>query len=599
MPFLGSIQEDFGWDKAADFIGQSIGLGIPFKSYPPTPTVAPMQFDGQGVVTADGGSGDTPGPPTEFLGTGNLDSSSLALHWFEMIHILPRTKIEFGNIITQVEDSYEIYNAFRLPSSSTENAITNNVLPGVTLPDNTPPVVMPPLTSILDSSTTGQTTSSLGTLVPARVVALADGLPTFDGDIVFEFTPPANDVTLFVSGTRIVLIPYEYEDEVQEDLVFPSTNVIPGLDGKEQRINIGKNPRQIFKVRYKLDELDRQRMQALLFDWTASIFGFPLRHERLLLTSAISAGATTYPVSGADDIDLRLGGLAAIITDPITFDVINIIAPLNDTTITAASPSINAYPAGSLIMPVRTSVVQNRVKTARSLVNLEQFDMTFEVIDNDTGAPTGDVTPGFWSTHNGRVLFDDCNVVDGTSMPGDIRRRIHRIDNQTGKIEISSIWDRSKKGSQKGFLARNREEILALRKLFIGLFGKQKAFYLPTFAEELTVNANLVSTTNTMDIDSIGYVRFVRDRLPMSLFRITFTDDTSLVRTVTSSATVSISVERLTLNTTWPVTRTPADISRIEWYDLTRFDSDKMSLIYKRIGQARTTMPILSVFDDN
>ena len=552
--------------------------------------------------------GDGPGVGTLTIVTGAVIAASpqVALPavlvdqqpggFFGNVHILPRTTVEFGNIITLVTREIEIYSAFR-EQSVTLNAITNNASPGVVFPDITPPVIVPRETSILSpTSTANDAGTGLGTLVKTTVDALQDGLPVFDTNIIFDFTAPANDPVLFVSGQRIVLIPFKYEVDLIENLEF-FTDVIPTLDGGRQSISPRKNARQSFEVLYILEGTDRQRMQALLFDWMDNLFGFPVRSELLTLTADTLVGATQYPVSGADDLDFRIGGLAAVITDAIVFDVLDIQAK-TDTLITATSPSQNAYPAGTEIMPLRTARTASGIPTQREINVIEGFRIAFEVDDNDTGALTGDVTPGFWSTFNGRVLFDDCNVVDGSSS-GEIVRRLHRFDNKTGKVSVTSLWDRSKLKGQKGFFARTRAEIFALRKLFIGLRGKQKSFYLPTFIEDLTVTADLVFGLATMDIASIGYVRFAKDRKRFSIFRITFTDGTSLERNVLSSATVDVNTERLTVDANWPVTRTVAEIDRLEFYDLVTFDSDKMSLRHRRIGQASTQMPILTAFDDN
>lgn len=595
--FAGAINTLIRPDLFADLPGRTAGFGVPFHQ-PDFPFInkVPIGVSSSGIVTAGGASGGGGGGPGEVSHAGvTNDKLTFGEIWFEKIHALPRTKIDFGAIVTQTDKTYEVYNAFR-STSVTVTAITNNALPGVLLPNVTPPVVMGPQTSILNPTTTDNSGgTALGTLVLDVVRALSEGLPTFDADIIFVTSQ--NDPVLLVTGTRNVLVPYEYEVGVKETLSF-LTDVIPSLSGHEQRIALRKQPRQSFQVEYALDGLDRQRLQTLLFDWMNNTFVLPILREEVLLTSDVSVGATTYPITGGDDIDMRVGGLAAIITDSSTFDVITVDA-FTDTLLTAASASANAYTAGTPIMPVRTVIITNRVNLQRALVTLERFRVSYEVTDNDTGALAGSTTPGFWSTYNSRVLFDDCNVVEGSAMTGSLRRRVHRLDNQTGKFEQSSIWDRNKRSHDKGFFARSRSEIMSLRKLFIALRGRQKAFYIPTFIEELTVNDDLSIGTDTMDIDSISYVRFARDRLPMTIFRITFTDDTSLVRVISSSATVSASTERLTLDTTWPANRTVAEISRIQWYELVRFDSDKMTLTYPSLIQATTKMPVLRVFDDN
>ncbi len=581
------------------------GTGLIFNQWSQDPTTrAPNITDLfpahiSGIRTA--ATQSTPGVPaagTARVGSDDFDKCSLnAQDWFEAIHLLPKVKIEFGNIITLVEQTYEIYNAFRR-TPETESAIVNNVAPGVVLPDNTPPEILPPQTSLLDPSTTGQTTSALGTIVPSKVQAEQDGLPTFDSDIIFQFLPVANDVTLLLSGSRIALLPFIYEFGTKESLSF-LTNVIPSLTGKRQAISVRKQPRQSFQVEYSLEAEDRQEMHAILFDQMGSNFGFPVLDEGLTLTADALANATTFDVSGADEVDIRVGGLCALITDRRVFDVISIDS-VTATLITSSNPAINAYPEGTILVPVRTAIIPHRVSLKQFLQH-ETFKITFDVLDNDTGALTGDVTPGFWSTYGSpaRVLFDDCNVINRDSMAGSLSRRIYRIDGGTGVQEITSLWDRNKRQGRKGFHARNRQEIFALRKLFIGLRGRQKAFYLPTFIDEITLNASLSIGSNLMDIEAIGYTRFAQSRAPFNLFRITFTDDTELIRVVQSSAIVTNLVERLTLDTTWPANRALNEISRIEWFELMQFDSDTMVMVRSEPAQVRVEMPVVRVFDDN
>lgn len=591
---------------ALQFVGRSVGIGLPFVQWEKgsitsgSPTLQDVSsFTPISAGTRTNATQGTPATGTNAarVGSDQEDAASFNQDWFEKVHLLPKTKLDFGNIITLVQNSYLIHSAFRR-TPVTLALITNNGLPGTNLPNMSAPLVVNPLESALDPTTTANGGgTALGTLVQLKVQELADGLPLFDTFIDFDFSPPANNVDLLIKGQRIVLMPMEYESPVSERLSW-LTDVIESQDGREQRIALRKHPRQSFEVSYLLDGNDRQRMQALLLDWTDSTFGFPLWHEQVYLTAAVSIGATAYQVTGADVVDFRVGGLAAIIQSNATFDVLRITA-LTATQITAADPSVNAYAVNTRIVPLRTALLVKTPTGQRFLNRLEEFKLTFDVLDNDTGAVVGSTTPVWWTTYNSRVLFDDPNVVSGGTMREEFPRRVYRIDNNTGKVTQSSIWDRSKHNFEKGFVLRNRADIYTLRKLLTALRGKQKAFYIPSFAEDLTVVVNISTGTSILDVTSLQYVRFVLNRLPMKVFRITFTDGTSLVRSVTSSATISSTVERLTLDTTWPANRTTAEVSRVEFYELVRFDSDEVQIIYPRIGQAYCTIPLLRVFDDN
>lgn len=587
--------------EGADYIGASGFFQIPFNQWTNGAGGWPDMYEPFPFPTAVGARTNTNPAAVVQVDTARAAvdearGTTIALDWFEKVHILPRTKIEFGNIITLTEQGFEIYNAFR-DTDLTLAAVVNNALPGINLPEVIPPITVEAQSSHLSASSTGNSAGTgLGTLVLTKIQALQDGLPSFDTSVVFDFSAPGNDVQLLISGQRIVLMPMAYEAPVKETLAW-LTDIIESLDGREQRIALRQHPRAIFEVTYLLDDNERQRMEAILFDWMDNLFGFPLWHERVFLTAATSVGATVYQVRGADVVDFRVGGMAVVIQDSGVYDVITIQA-VTATQITATSASVNGYAMGTAIMPLRIARIKRAVVGARTHVKLGQFTITFEVSDNTTGAVAGSTTPGFWTIYNSRVLFSDNNYIQGT-MREEFLRRVHRIDNDTGTVSQTSYWDRNKRGHEKGFVLRSRADIYTFRKLLTSLRGRQKAVWIPTFIEDLTVVATLSSGTSTMDVQAHEYVRYINNRLSKKIFRITFTDGTTLVRSVQSSATISSTVERLTLDTTWPSTKTVAQVSRVEYYELVRFDADEITINYPRIGQAYCNVPLMRVFDDN
>lgn len=556
-------------------------------------------------INAGGAAGAPAAAGVEIAAQIESPNHNTGQDFFEKIHIYPddatdnplqkqEATIDFGTILAQIDQPYEIYNAFR-HVSATLTSIVNNVTPGVETPDVAAPVVVGPQVSILDPTSTFNTdgTTGLGTLVKVDVRALQDGLTSFDDSIDFGFSP-GNTVRLFVSGTRVVLLTAEPDLPVVESMAF-LTDVIESLDGGEQRLALRKQPREGWRMRYLMTGADRQRLQSILFDFQAGIFGLPMWHEQVLLTTAASGGATTFATLGASDVDFRVGGLAVVFQDAFTFDVLTIVSVTN-TLITAESGSQFAYSVGALIMPVRLARITKAPAGRRFPVTLEEFQIEFEATDNDTGAPAGSTTFNP-NTYLSRTLMDDCNVVGQTGEQ--FLQRIIAIDNATGLVTQSSPWDRHKRTSQKGFIANSRVEIQNLKEFLRQFRGRQKAFYLPTFIEDLEVKAAIGIGTALLDITNIGYTRFIQSRESKATFRITFTDDTSLVRVVQSSVVVDASTERLTLDTTWPANRTVAEVVRVQFYELVRFDTDSFTITYPRVGQALLQAPVRVLFDDD
>lgn len=511
---------------------------------------------------------------------------SMGLDWFEKVHLVPRSKLTFGNIITEQELTFELYNAHRLLSVNFQ-AFVNNAGTGLTVPDlPTPVVLFPTQSSFLDPTTTRLSP----VLLP--VVAARDGVPSFDTTLDFTFDS-GELLMLGVSGNRIALITAQPHVPVREILEF-KTDIIRALNGKEQRISLRKQPRQGYRCSYDLDEGERRRLQSLLFGWTANNFAVPLWHEQVRSTAAASATDTSIAVDSTTDVDFRVGGLGVVYESEEKFDVIIISAVAASTITFATTPLTNSYATNIRVMPIRLCNLIEIPRGTRHLNNLEEFELVFECADNDTGAPTA--SQGSFSTYNSKVLFDDCNV-QNAGMVFELPQKIQRIDNGTGATFQKSRWPYPRRLSRKGFGAHTRSEILALKKLLLFLKGKQKSFYLPTFIEDLEVNTDLVVSSDKMRIANIGYTRFINALGHKATFRITYTDGTSEVKIISAASEIDSTTEELTITVAWAANKTVAQIQRVEFYELVRFDNDYFEIVHERVGSARLLAPVRTIFE--
>jgi len=509
-------------------------------------------------------------------------------YWFEAVHLMPRDGIDFGNIVTGIDERFDLFSAFRY-DSVTMTAITNNATPGVELPDTpTPPTVLGPMGSLLDPLSTHL--NPLGQIVRA----LADGLPNFDTTIDYTIASGVGTLYLGVKGNRIALLTADFDGKLIEILQF-RTDVLEHKDGSEQRISVRKNPRQLFEAKLHLTGVQRQIVQALLYGWQGMTVALPVWPEQMKVTAAVTGGTTdTISVESTENLDLRIGGLAAVIKDDTTFDVLTVDSTTS-TSITFDQTMVNGYDPGDRVVPVRLSVIRGNVQGRRPPVNLEVMKVKFLVTENDIGAPTADTSA--FSTYNSKVLLDGFNFIRG-QMAETFQQKVSFIDNNTGIISQNTPWETNKRAHVKGFIVKTREDLWNVRRLMYAIRGRQVSFYIPTFMEDVTPTQNLVNGVDTMDISWIGYDRFIDSGDSKNVFKITFTDGTSLVREIQSSSQLSGTEERLTLDTTWPADRNVSEIQRVQFYELVRFDTDDIRIEHDTtVGRAKIFNPIKMVFD--
>lgn len=552
----------------------------------PSGTPAGFPVPSTDTTTGDWAAGGATGIAAGTDDFDGLDAPYLTLRkdWFDRVHILPRSEIDFGNVVTRVLREFEIFNAWGVPVDL--DTIVENAGAGVdVVSPPSLPATIPAYVSLLDPSSTRFDP------VLYDVEALASGAPRFDGDIEFDFST-SEVLELLVRGSRIVFFASEPEVPFVERLTF-NTDVRARVDGSEQRTAARANFRQFFDYVILADEYDRRALQSQLYGWLSKTFAIPLWHERVLTTSDVIVGATTLACSSTADVDFRDAGFAVIYESPTKYDVLVLDSVGANSLSFTSSPLLNNYSSGATVMPIRVAFFQKNLQGSRYVRDLEKFVASFQVLDNTTGAPAGS-TSG-WDTYGGYVLLDDPNVVQQDETPEGWTQRTYLLDSDVGVVNVTSRWDYSRHSSVKGFRCQNRAAVLKLRRLLLALYGRQKAFYLPTFAEDLTVVADIANGGVTLDVENVGYTRFTQNRQNRSIVRVTFTDGTTLTRGVDSSLEVSDTVERLSLDSTWPADRAVDEVSRVEFFELCRFDTDQFSLRYERFGLASVTAPVVSV----
>lgn len=501
-------------------------------------------------------------------------ADNLGSEWFEKVHLLPRS-IDFGQILTTQSVNIELFNAFRNQNVSL-NGVVINVGEGLSI-TNLP--MLPDTILYLDG-------------LVLNIEATTDGVPNFDGTIDFQLD--VYTLTLPVTGLRVVVFPFAPESPLVERLLF-ATNVLESKSGQEQRINLRLAPRQEFDLRIVREEIfEKNQIEFILFDWHERAFGIPIWYEPTILTVNALIDDVTVTVESTAYADYRVGGLAIIITDEGTFDSLE-VASITATTLTFTSGLLHNYAVGTRVYPLRSCYATKMINGSRYQKNAAEYTLRMRVVNNEVSIASA----AAFSTFNGKVLVDDFNFIPEGSLPLVFERSLIDRDSYTGKFSQQSTWDRDKRSSQKGWaISGSRQKLWEVRQLLHYLKGKQTAFYLPTFQWELVVTQTLLNLSDSMTIRNVGYSKYIRNRSPNNVIRLTKTDGTKLTRTITASSEASATEESLTVDSVWPSDITVAEIALVEIFELVRFDTDEFRIDHiSAIGDAQIAAPVRSVFD--
>jgi len=505
------------------------------------------------------------------------DYLTVGYDWFERIHVIPR-RFDFGNILTAQQADIEIFSAFR-DDDSTWTAFVNNAGDGISL------VGAPGLPDTLSPFEGHQMQLLVEQAGPTSV------------DSTIDFVTSAGTIEVPITLERVVLFPEPPELPYRERLEF-LTDIHPGFDGSEQRVALRKNPRQFFEWEIVLDDdgIQRSRIDSILFEWQTRVFGIPIWREESETTTPTSIGQTTITLDTTDYADYREGSLVLIYESPTKFDVLTIATGgIAASSITVDNGPLNAYEAGVRIMPLRVGVIEDaRVNGARYSTGLQRIRIVFRVMDNDSDL----ADTSAWNQFNSKVLLDDCNVMVDDTFDEEYEQEVVIIDGGTGITDQESPWATNRRAHPKTWRAQGKQAMWEVRQLLHALRGQQVSFYVPSFADDMTPDVDLVSGSAQLDIVNIGYTRFVQQRPGKNVIRITFSNgDPALIRTITGSTEVDATRESLTLDDTWPSNYMIEEVESISYVEKVRFDSDDIEITHEQAGFSFITGPIRGVFE--
>lgn len=491
------------------------------------------------------------------------------INWFEKLHSYPAL-IELGNLLATVIRDIEVYSSFR-DTVQTLDTATNNAGTGITF-ENLPtlPANIPPNNGLI-----------------FQVQISTQGQPSIDGTL--DFTTSLYPLSIAITGERVVMLSYEPEGPIRETLEF-LTDILRSANGKEQRIRVRNYPRQIFDYNFKIpDDAERRRFETFLYQWHPEIFGVPVWFESKRLTAAVTSGATTLYLDTAYS-DFREGGLLIVWQDYLTFDALE-IDTITASSITTTSPVTRSYSARTKVMPLRTGITKQEISGDKFPVDLATTEIKFYIIDNEVDI--GDTSA--FSTHNGKVMFDDPNWIPRETNTYTLKNLIHRIDNLIGSAIQFSDWLNSHPITSKGFFCRNPQATWEMRQVLHALAGRQKSFYIPTFYEDLVINTTLANGTALMDIDNMGYADFIDGNEPNKSLYIVLNDGTIITRQVESASVIDSTTERLVVDSNWTSDILVSEIRRVSLLTLGRFARDTFEISHNNSGQATLKTPVQGV----
>lgn len=515
------------------------------NQFAPSPYVSGTQRAGQATLT--------PYWPVEANGRA-IAGQRLRAHvddWYHRIHISPR-QLDLGNVVSSQTTPVFLWNAFLVPRTLSAIAGLDE---GVEVSGQpAPPMLFPALKELT-----------------WQLTVTPDGQPVLDAIIEWQFDGGIS-TGLRITANRIIAWTFvpDWGDGIVEGLTA-ATDILQSESGVSQRRKLRGSPRREFNGSMYVEGRERQLLDLALFGWSDRIWSIPIWPDIQLLDAGIAADVDFIPCS-TEWLDFRDGGLAMLRgEDAFTSETVEILEVLPNGLQLKRNTQL-AWPAGSRLYPARSAQLLEEPSLNKLTDRLFEAEVRFlvvEVCDWPKWLPA--------TLYRGRPVWDR-RPDDSENLTHAAQRLRSTLDSGFAQPLITDTARRALQVLGQRHLDLGREARALVRSFIYGMDGRQKVVWVPTHMDDLTLLTPATAVATTIDVANIGYTRFSNGKPGRRDIRIERWNGTVLMRRIIGATELDGQTERLALDAALGSDLQPADVARISWMNLMRFESDTQNI---------------------
>lgn len=477
------------------------------------------------------------------------------LDFYNRIHVTP-TSINLGNVVSVQERNISVWNAFFTPQEL--NQIVELGMDGVTLSDPVgQPFVFGPLQEVtyLLSATTA-------------------GPPTIDASVTFDFD--VVDITVAITGIRVVAWIWEanWIEPPLERLEW-NTEVIPASDGSEQRRQLRAYPRAYWEFTFDIADDQRRFFENVIYGWGARVWALPIWSDIQTLQVEVLAASTLIPAETAGT-DFHVGGLAILIGAPGLYESVEVEA-VNADSIEIARPLVNTWSPGTRLYPARGARLQDPRSFGRLHRNYVRGVASFKTEEEIAGTALTETQYRGYPVMEIRPNWREAPEID-------YQRKLVLRAFGTGKDEVEDDAELALPLASWRWTCLTRADVTVFRQWLYARRGKQKAVWVPTWADDLRLSSAVAPSDTHMVFIACGLVHFAGGDVHRRDIRIELKDHTVFYRRISEIVAIDNELERVTINAELGELVTPDTVESISWMQLLRQDTDAIEISWQNAG---------------
>lgn len=469
--------------------------------------------------------------------------------YYNRIHIAP-TALELGNVASEQVSTVNVWNAYLV--TKTLQSI-DGLQEGLNVSGQ--PIAPLSFTALQERTW--------------NINILSDGPSTIDTNLVWQFG--TDQAQLHITGTRIVAFSWlvDWSKPISESLQW-LTDILQSTTGYEQRRSLRLTPRINYQAEFLIYDAERQYFDLAMIGWGAKTFALPVWNQQQWLKTAHNIGAlilycdTTHRNFRANRLATLRGQTA------FENETVEIESVLVDRLI-LKRPLQRNWAKGTCLSPAVTAQLSNPPNLIKRTDRMMRTSVVLTVTD---AVDHIELLPATMY-RNYPVLEEKPN--EQNDLTHSYERLLSQLDNKIGLPLQKDIGQSAFGLYQYDWMTYGRVQQANLRALFYALRGSQKAIWLPTFSNDLTVKSVITASSQSIDVQWCGYSRFGLKQLGRQDIQITLKNKTVLYRRITSATEVSGTIERLAVDQTFPNQINMTDIVNISFISLCRLSNDTLT----------------------
>lgn len=493
--------------------------------------------------------------------------------YYYRIHIAPQS-IDLGNVVSTQTVPLFVWNAHLTPQ--TLNAITGTDEGLIVGGQPNPPLHYEALQER-----------------EYQLQVTPDGQPVLDTLVTFNFGTEQPDVR--VMANRIIAWAFvpDWSDGVTEQLAW-ATDILQSDSLHEQRRALRLAPRREFEASNWAEGRERQLLDLSLFGWGGRIWSLPLWHEIQLLSVDVPADSLFIPCE-TQFLDFHPDGLALLRGESAFQTEVVEIETVLPNGLQLKRATQQQWPTLSRLYPARTAQLLETPQLLRKTDQLQEFSVRFTLMDNS------DVPAQMPATlYREHPVFEQ-RPEETEDLTASFERLQKTLDSGMSHPLTVDIGNRTLPVQSWRTVLYQREQRYRFRAFLYALNGRQKAVWLPTWADDLTITQIVSAGAAAITVANVGYTRFANGRTGRKDIRIELHNGQVFYRRIVGSAELNTEEERLAIDTALGVQIQPSEVAQVSWLALMRLDSDTVSIehLTDSEGVARSQLIFRGVRDDD